>query len=129
MIIYIWHYHGEEQKIHEILDSCRTQGARIYLAPDLDAFRFLNGRLKHLGKMTLFYFNPDSESKFLFDKCFSLLVILMTLPLTCIAMFIRLFDRGPVFYQQRRITVPAGNFIVSSSGPCVSMQTSNLKRF
>jgi lipopolysaccharide/colanic/teichoic acid biosynthesis glycosyltransferase len=61
--------------------------------------------------MTLFDFNPDSESKVLFDKCFSLLVILMTLPLTLtIAMLIKLLDRGTVFYRHRRITVTGKEF-------------------
>jgi hypothetical protein len=110
-IIYMALPMREEKKIHEILNTCRTQGARIYLVPDLDAFRFLNGRLKHLGEMTLFDFNPDSESKNLFDICFALFVILISLPLTLtIAMFIKLFDRGPVFYRQRRITVTGREF-------------------
>jgi putative colanic acid biosysnthesis UDP-glucose lipid carrier transferase len=101
----------DEKKIYEILNTCRTHGARIYLVPDLDAFRFFNGRLERLGKVMLLDFNPDFKLKNLFDICFALLVILITLPLSLtIAMVIKLFDRGPVFYQHRRITVTGREF-------------------
>ncbi len=48
----------------------------------LYAFRFLNNRIQSLGDILLLDFNPDSDYKRIFDICFSLLVILFTLPLT-----------------------------------------------
>ena len=56
-----------EKKIFEILNSCRTLGAHIYLIPDLYAFRFLNNRIQSLGDILLLDFNPDSDYKRIFD--------------------------------------------------------------
>ena len=111
----------DENKICEILNTCRTYGARIYFVPDIEAFRFFNGRLKRLGEVMLFDFNPDSELKSLFDICFALTVILATLPLMLsVAILIKLFDRGPVFYRHRRITVTGREFY------CLKFRTMHL---
>jgi exopolysaccharide biosynthesis polyprenyl glycosylphosphotransferase len=100
-----------EQKIHEILNSCRTLGARIFLVPDLYAFNFFNTRLQSLGDVLLLDFNPESQAKRVFDVVFSLLVILATLPVTLlIALIIKMHDRGPVFYGHRRITCTGRDF-------------------
>ncbi|QCQ20846.1 sugar transferase [Desulfoglaeba alkanexedens] len=100
-----------EGKIHDILQNCRTLGARLFLVPDLYAFRILNTRLERLGSMMLLDFNPESGRKRLFDVAFSLLVILCSLPLTLpIALLIKLNDGGPVFYGHRRITVSGREF-------------------
>ena len=100
-----------EKKIHDILRTCRTQGAKLYLVPDLYAFRIFNTRLQRLGSMMLLDFNPESDRKRLFDVVFSLLVIITTLPFTlAIALLIKLSDGGPVFYGHRRITVSGKPF-------------------
>lgn len=61
-----------EKKIHDILNSCRTLGARIFLVPDLYAFRFFNTQLQSLGDVLMLGFNPDSHAKRMFDIAFSL---------------------------------------------------------
>lgn len=100
-----------EQKIHEILNSCRTLGARIFLVPDLYAFKFFNTRLQSLGDVLLLDFNPEPQAKRVFDVAFSLLVILATLPVTLlIALIIKMHDQGPVFYGHRRITFTGRDF-------------------
>ena len=74
------------------------------MTKDLYAFRFLNNRIQSLGDVLLLDFNPDSNDKRIFDICFSLLVILFTLPLTLlIGLLIKLQDRGPLFYGHKRI--------------------------
>ena len=101
----------DKKRIYEILNSCRTHGARVYLVPDLETYRLFNGRIQHLGKMMVFDFNPDSEFKNIFDICFSLFIIFLTLPLTLIiALLIKLGDGGPVLYRHRRITVTGMEF-------------------
>ena len=101
-----------EKKIHNILKNCRTQGARIYMVPDLNAFQIFNTRLQRLGSLMLLDFNPESSRKQLFDVVFSLLVIVATLPLTLpIALLIKLSDGGPVFYGHRRITMSGKEFL------------------
>lgn len=101
-----------EKKIHDILKNCRTQGARLYLVPDLYAFKIFNTRLQRLGSMVLLDFNPESSGKRLFDIVFSLLAIIATLPLTLlIALLIKLSDGGPVLYGHRRVTVSGKEFL------------------
>lgn len=100
-----------EKEIHNILECCRTQGARLYLVPDLNAFQIFNSRMHRLGSVTLLDFNPESDRKRVFDVLFSLFVIVATLPITLpIALFIKLSDGGPVFYGHRRITVSGKPF-------------------
>jgi len=100
-----------ERKIHEILNTCRTMGAQIFLVPDIYAFSLFNSRLQTLGELLILDFNPNSNSKRLFDVFFSLVAILITLPLTLtIALLIKLQDRGPVFYGHRRITATGKEF-------------------
>lgn len=94
-----------EEEIYWILGACRTLGARIYFVPDLYAFQSFNSRIQRYGELLLFDFNPDSKWKRLFDICFSLGVLLLTLPLILlVALFVKLQDGGPVFYGHRRIT-------------------------
>ena len=101
-----------EKKIYGILNSCRTLGAQLFLVPDLYDFRLFNTRLQSLGDIIVLDFNPDSSTKRLFDVFFSLLIILVTLPLTLIiALLIKLQDGGPVFYGHRRITATGREFL------------------
>ena len=84
-----------EQKIHDILKKCRTLGVHIYFVPDLYAFRLFNSKLQSLGDVLLLDFNPESNSKRLFDIAFSLAVILATLPFTLfIALLIKLQEKN-----------------------------------
>lgn len=100
-----------EHKIFEILSSCRTQGAKIHLVPDLNSFGFFNSRIRHLGDMLMLDFNPDCSMKRLFDVFFSAAVLLLTLPLTLVlALLIKAHDRGPVFYRHKRITATGRAF-------------------
>jgi len=100
-----------EEEIHRILYSCRTLGARIYLVPDLYVFQSFNSRIERLGSLLLLGFNPDSSKKRIFDVCFSLAVIFISLPLTLlIALLIKLQDRGPVFYGHPRVTIAGKRF-------------------
>jgi putative colanic acid biosysnthesis UDP-glucose lipid carrier transferase len=100
-----------EKKIYEILNTCRTQGARIYFVPNLYAFHLLNGQVQSLGDIMLIAFNPDSTRKRFFDIFFSLLIILFSLPLILIiSIIIKLQDGGPIFYRHRRITVTGKEF-------------------
>jgi exopolysaccharide biosynthesis polyprenyl glycosylphosphotransferase len=101
----------QEDEIQEILRSCRTFGARLYLVPDLYAFRSFNSRIMQFGNMVLLDFNPDSVRKRVFDVCFSLGVLFVTLPVTLlVALLIKLQDGGPIFYGHTRVTVAGKRF-------------------
>ncbi len=100
-----------ERKIFSILRECRSLGARIYLLPDLYVFGIHHAEVQSLGKMLLLNFNPHTEWKRSFDVLFSILALIVTLPITLtIGMLIKLNDGGPVFYKQRRITSAGKEF-------------------
>lgn len=100
-----------ERKIFKILRECRSLGARIYLVPDLYVFGLHHAEIQSLGDLLILNFNPNTEWKRTFDIVFSLAVLLCTLPLTLvIALLVKLFDGGPVFYRHKRITAAGKTF-------------------
>jgi exopolysaccharide biosynthesis polyprenyl glycosylphosphotransferase len=100
-----------EKKIFSILRDCRSLGSRIYLVPDLYIFGLHHAEMQSLGNLLILNFNPNTEWKRGFDVIFSLLVLLLTLPLTMtIALLIKLSDGGPVIYRHKRITATGKEF-------------------
>ena len=94
-----------EVQIHSIIERCRTLGAQLLLVPDIYSFSLLHAEICSIGNMIVLDFNPEPRLKRYFDVCFSLAVLLLTLPLTLIiALLIKLEDRGPILYGHRRIT-------------------------
>lgn len=100
-----------EKKIFQILSECRTLGAEVFVVPDLHMFGLLNAELRSLGDILVLNFNPDPSVKRYFDIAFSMVVLLLTLPVTLlIALSIKLQDGGPIFYGHRRITAAGKTF-------------------
>ncbi len=100
-----------ERKIFSILRECRSLGARIYLVPDLYIFGLHHAEIQSLGKMLVLNFNPHTEWKRGFDVLFSLLVLLVSLPVTLLISFLIKFeDGGPIIYRHRRITAAGKEF-------------------
>lgn len=100
-----------ERKIFRILRECRSLGARIYLVPDLYVYGLHHAEIQSLGDLLILNFNPNTEWKRSFDLVFSIAVLVLTLPLTLlIALAIKLFDGGPIFYRHRRITSAGKSF-------------------
>ena len=86
-------------------------GARIYFVPDLYAFHSFNTRVQRFEDFLLLNFNPDSFQKRIFDVCFSLEALLITLPITLvIALLVKLQNGGPAFYGHPRVTVAGKRF-------------------
>lgn len=100
-----------ERKIFRILRECRSLGARIYLVPDLYVYGLHHAEIQSLGDLLILNFNPNTEWKRSFDLVFSIAVLVLTLPLTLlVALAIKLFDGGPIFYRHRRITSAGKSF-------------------
>ena len=107
-----------ETKIKDILTSCRTLGAQLYLVPDLYAFRLFNAQVETLGDILLLNFTPSFRTKRTFDVVFSFLVLLFSAPLCLvIAILIKLQDGGPVLYRHQRISASGKPF------PCLKFRT------
>lgn len=100
-----------ELKIVSILSDCRAFGARLFMVPDLFAFDIYNAEFQTLGNMPIISFNPDYRWKRYFDIVFSVIICLVSLPITLlIALLIKLEDGGPIFYGARRIRIAGKEF-------------------
>ena len=100
-----------EKKIFKILRECRSLGARIFLVPDLYLYGLHNAEMQSLGSLLILNFNPNTEWKRSFDLIFSVIILIVTLPLTLlIAALVKLNDGGPIFYRHKRITAAGKKF-------------------
>jgi exopolysaccharide biosynthesis polyprenyl glycosylphosphotransferase len=110
-LVYIALPMREEEKILNILQTCRTMGCEIFLAPDFYMYKIFNTEIQQLGDNIILSFNPRLRAKRCFDIGFSLFAIALTLPVSLIvALLIKLQDGGPVFYGHSRITSAGRRF-------------------
>ncbi len=102
---------SEEHKIHQILSSCRSLGAELFLVPSLQFLQMYTSEIQLYGDIIFLSFTPRFHTKRLFDFIFSLFTIICFLPFgSLIALLIKLEDGGPVFYGHRRITLAGRPF-------------------
>jgi exopolysaccharide biosynthesis polyprenyl glycosylphosphotransferase len=100
-----------EKRINSVLERIRSQGALIYIIPDLFAYRMLNSEVQSLGNLVLISLNPVHSYKRYFDIVFSLAVLFLGSPVfALIALLIKLEDGGPVFYRHGRLTLAGRKF-------------------
>lgn len=93
-----------EEKINKIVWDLGTKGIDVFLVPDLFALGIQKSKIRQIGELYLLDFNLFPAWKRLFDILFSLAVIIFTFPLwLTIVVFIKMEDRGPVFYKHRRV--------------------------
>ena len=99
----------DEATLATVVDACRSQGARLSVAPPLQAMLGTAVNLNHLAELPLVEFRTWDPSrstmllKRLLDVAGSLLALLMLLPvLVVIAVAIKLDTRGPVLFVQMR---------------------------
>lgn len=101
----------EEPRIHQILSSCSTLGAELFLVPSLDFLSIYSSEIQLYGDLLLLSFTPRFHAKRIFDVIFSLFTIASFLPFgLVIAILIKLEDGGPIFYGHRRITLTGKHF-------------------
>jgi len=101
----------DDSLIRFILYECRAYGAHILMVPDLIAYNIFNSEFQPLGEMVLINFNPVYNWKRHFDILFSLVIIIITLPITLtIALLIKTLEGGPVFYGHERVTMAGKTF-------------------
>ena len=96
----------------ELLDKARTCGAQVFLVPDVFCLSMLSAQFVSLGDIPLVSFNPDFRWKRHFDIVFSLVALMLSMPLfMIIGLLIKLQDGGPIFYGHRRITATGKEFV------------------
>jgi putative colanic acid biosynthesis UDP-glucose lipid carrier transferase len=92
------------EKINKLIWALGTKGVNVLLIPDLFAFGIQRARMHQMGELPLMDLNLFPGWKRLFDIFFSLLIIILTLPVwLMVIILIKLEDGGPVFYKHPRI--------------------------
>jgi len=98
-----------EARIREVLAGLADTPVPTYLVPDLFAFTLLHARMSDIAGMPIvsIYGSPHHGMggvvKRLEDVILSLLILmLIAVPMLCIAVGIRLSSPGPILYKQRR---------------------------
>lgn len=101
----------EEEKIHQILSTCRSLGAELFLVPSLQFLRMYTSEIQLYGDLILLSFTPRFHTKRLFDLIFSSFALICFLPFgLLIALLIKLEDGGPIFYGHRRVALAGKHF-------------------
>jgi len=108
-----------EERIRMILDRLRDSTASVYVIPDFFVFEMLHSSLKSIGGLPAvsIFENPlrsiDGVGKRLTDLVLGTIGILMFfVPMTCIAIAIKLTSKGPVFFRQRRYGLDGREILV-----------------
>lgn len=92
------------EKINKLIWALGTKGVNVLLVPDLFAFGIQRARMHQMGELPLMDLNLFPGWKRPFDMIFSLVVIILTLPVwLLIIALIKLEDRGPIFYKHPRV--------------------------
>lgn len=100
-----------EEKIKRIIDKCRTFGAELYMVPDFFTFYLLNSKIESIGNTIMLNFNPYMAWKRYFDLFFSIIAIIVSLPVTLvISLLIKIEDGGPILYSHKRVTSAGKEF-------------------
>mgnify|MGYP000917576806 CR=1 FL=1 len=105
------------KKINELENFCLNNNIAFYLYPvSLDLRK---RKIKAIDDSLFLYLKPYSLSRIqkiikrLFDFFASLLIIIILLPLLLlITLLIKIFDKGPAFYYQERLTEGERKFVI-----------------
>ena len=96
---------------NEILKFCFAQGIRCYSVPKISDIMIINSENIHLFDTSLLLFRnigltvEQQFAKRVFDILISVIAIVLAMPIMLvIALCIFLYDRGPIFFSQERLT-------------------------
>ncbi len=100
-----------EKTISKLIWDLGTKGVSVLMAPDLFALGIQKAKSQFMGELHLMDFNLFPEWKRSFDIIFSLIIIVLTLPVWLVVIvLIRIEDGGPVFYKHPRVMESGKNF-------------------
>ncbi len=100
--------HVSQKLRSEILAACAADGRNVYITPKLEDIILTNYEYRYLIDTPLLVSGArrgEYRGKRVLDVGISLLLLVFFSPLMLLtAVSIRLEDRGPIFYRQRRVT-------------------------
>lgn len=116
-VVFLCDIHSHERNI--ILKQCVSRGVDAYVIPRIGDILMSGARRMNLFHLPILYverYNPVPEYMFLkrvFDIFASGIALLIFAPIMLVtAAIIKLTDKGPVFYKQRRLTQNGQEFSI-----------------
>lgn len=107
----------EADKISRIMDNLKDTTIDIRFVPDIFGFRLINHSISTIAGMPVINLSVtpmDGVNRWLKaaeDKCTALFIMFLISPLfVLIAMGVKLSSRGPVFYEQKRVSWNGNEF-------------------
>jgi exopolysaccharide biosynthesis polyprenyl glycosylphosphotransferase len=98
---------NEEMRV-KVLARCLQMGKNIYITPNIDDIFLTNFENRHIIDTPLLKANTDGEEymgKRAFDIIVSAILLIIFSPfMLVIAIAIKIEDKGPIFYRQKRVT-------------------------
>lgn len=98
-----------ESRIRDVLKELSDSTVSVYVVPDIFVFDLLHSRWTHIGQLSAvsIFENPldgiDGFAKRATDVLIATSALLVAaIPMTVIAVAVKLTSRGPVFFRQRR---------------------------
>ena len=96
---------------NEIIDYCYSHGKRIFVLPSINDIVLRSAHITQINDSIMHLVKDRTLSleqlmiKRAFDIAFSLFVLLVSSPiLLIVALCIKLYDGGPIFFKQKRLT-------------------------
>ena len=136
-------YIGSTLNNKELIKYCLDHNKDFYIYPSLYDLSIVNSKMKNVDDIPFLILETESLSfeelllKRIIDIVFSLLALLVSLPfLIIVSILIKLYDKGPVFFVQERITKNFKKFKLikfrtmivnaeSKTGPILSNENDN----
>ncbi|MCA9164361.1 MAG: undecaprenyl-phosphate glucose phosphotransferase [Planctomycetales bacterium] len=137
-MIYITFPMKAEERVKQVLAKLADTTASVYLVPDFFVFELLHSRWTNIGGLPVvsIFENPlygvDGVVKRVFDVAVaSLLLLILALPMSIIALLVKLTSPGPVFFRQKRYGLDGREILVwkfrsmrvCENGPVVTQAT------
>lgn len=100
-----------EEKINKLVHLADFYGIRVKMIPDFFKLFGANFKVYSIGKIPIVNINEgpldnyfNSLLKRIFDICFSLFILILSLPVfLTIAIIIKIISKGPIFYRPVRV--------------------------
>ncbi len=118
-MIYITFPMRAEDRIRSVLDRLADSTASVYLVPDFFVFELLHSRWTDIGGLpavSVFenpFYGVDGYVKRALDTVIAgLLLCVLALPMTLIAILVKVTSPGPIFFRQKRYGLDGREILV-----------------
>lgn len=138
--IYIALPMSAENRIRDILEKCADTTANVYIIPNFFIYNLMNARWQSIGSVQALsvYDTPFQGASDLLKRAedivlSSIILLMLTLPMLCIAAAVKLTSPGPVIFKQKRYGLDGKQILVykfrsmkvQDNGPVVKQATKN----